>query len=110
MIFFLLWSFWLATPYLIFGDVSYAKIHDNADSNLSMYLAVAGQRSQAEIGYWNPQVAVADVEEVVLGPTEIAPHRAGEGILRGQLQGNDQRQAENVRCSDCDRRSISLSS
>jgi hypothetical protein len=54
---FLVWSFWLASPYLIFGDASFVKIHDNADSTLSMYLAAEEHGLRANVGDWNPQYA-----------------------------------------------------
>jgi hypothetical protein len=36
---FLVWSFWLAAEYLVFGSSSYVRIHDNGDATLPMLLA-----------------------------------------------------------------------
>jgi hypothetical protein len=38
-LFFLLWAGWLASPYLVFGQGSYCRSHDNADSFLALALA-----------------------------------------------------------------------
>lgn len=49
-LFFLFWSFWLSSGYLVFGRMSYVSIHDNADSVLPMLLAW----SHAPLASWNP--------------------------------------------------------
>src|SRR5215210_2446820 len=54
---FVLWSAWLAFPYLFLGPFSYAKSHDNADSVLSLFLASGPGGHSGGSGYWSPQMA-----------------------------------------------------
>ena len=63
---FILWSLWLAFPFLGFGNFSYVRIHDNGDSNLPARLALAPAVSDGLMGFWNPQ-GVAGTDRMAAG-------------------------------------------
>jgi hypothetical protein len=51
---FFLWAMWLASPYLLFGEGSYCRASDNADSFLAVAEAIHVRGVSEPVGWWNP--------------------------------------------------------
>jgi hypothetical protein len=51
------WALWLSLPYWIFGSSSYIRVHDNAESLLTLTILQADQLMSYGSNYWLPSLA-----------------------------------------------------
>ena len=67
----MLWAFWLSAEYLVFGPMSYVRIHDTGDAIIPSRLARALERGGPAFSYWFPWAVTGADYLSAWGPPQI---------------------------------------